>query len=528
MARIEKSVFISYRRADVYTALAVYQDLTNKGFDVFFDYTSIASGDFEQIIVGNIKARAHFVLILTPTALDRCSEPDDWLRREIETAIDERRNIIPLFFKGFEFGTPSVSEKLTGNLKDLPRYNGLNVHEDYFHAAMDRLSGQFLNIPLDTLLHPISYKVQKVVEEEQVAVNEALKQREAIKGPDRPAQYQRILREWLKNLNLRPYGTGAVVLLAVALAVAGIYSMIQNLGERETATPTQTNDEVVVLAPTQISTNPTSSPTDIVPFTPVPTPTVGVGSMMESSKDNMTLLFVPAGEFDMGSNNGEDDEKPIHIVSLESFWIDQTEVTNALYASCIEARVCNPPSSIKSFTRDHYFGNSEFNDYPVLWVSWSDAKTYCEWVGRRLPTEAEWEKAAGWDEDNQTQSIYPWGNNSFDGSRANICDTNCPREVKESAHNDGYADTAPVGTYPDGASFYGAYNMAGNVWEWVEGWYDAYPGNTKVEEEYGTTHRVVRGGSWFLLVFRTANRAPQNPAEPNDAIGFRCAMDATP
>ena len=88
MARIEKTVFISYRRTDVYTALAVYENLKNQGYDVFFDYRSISSGDFEQIIVGNIKARAHFLLILTPTALDRCDEPGDWLRREIEFAVD--------------------------------------------------------------------------------------------------------------------------------------------------------------------------------------------------------------------------------------------------------------------------------------------------------------------------------------------------------------------------------------------------------------------------------------------------------
>src|SRR5574342_1283376 len=106
MASIEKTVFISYRRKDISWALAVYQYLTKHDYDVFFDYTSIASGDFEQIIVGNIKARAHFILILTPTALDRCSEPEDWLRREIEFAIDEQRNIVPLFFKGFRFGIP--------------------------------------------------------------------------------------------------------------------------------------------------------------------------------------------------------------------------------------------------------------------------------------------------------------------------------------------------------------------------------------------------------------------------------------
>ena len=175
MARIEKTIFISYRRKDKYWALAVYQYLTSQNYDVFFDYRGISSGDFEQIIVANIRARAHFILILTPTALDRCNEPGDWLRREIETAIDESRNIIPLFFEGFSFNLPSVSEKLTGKLGALKRYNGLFVHDDFFAEAMDRLIKTFLNITLNAAIRPISTEVQKVVQQEQGAVNKAVK-----------------------------------------------------------------------------------------------------------------------------------------------------------------------------------------------------------------------------------------------------------------------------------------------------------------------------------------------------------------
>ena len=194
MARIEKTVFISYRRTDVYTALAVYENLKNQGYDIFFDYRSIASGDFEQVISSNIRARAHFLLILTPTALDRCNEPGDWLRREIELAIDEKRNIVPLFFKGFRFGGSSTSgiskwlrfgkpEVLTGKLRNLSRYNGLNVHEDYFDEAMVRLRTEYLSKPLDMVLHPVSTQVRKVVKEEQDAADEAIKQKENAKEP---------------------------------------------------------------------------------------------------------------------------------------------------------------------------------------------------------------------------------------------------------------------------------------------------------------------------------------------------------
>ena len=178
--RVEKTVFISYRRKDMPWALAVYQYLTSKKYDVFLDYTSIPSGGFERIIVSNIKARAHFILILTPTALDRCSEPGDWLRREIETAIDEKRNIIPLFFDGFSFKLPSVAEKLTGKLEILKDYNGLDIQGGYFMAAMERLRNPFLNIPLNAVIHPVSIEVRNVVKDVQVAADKALLEKQAI------------------------------------------------------------------------------------------------------------------------------------------------------------------------------------------------------------------------------------------------------------------------------------------------------------------------------------------------------------
>ena len=171
--RIEKTVFISYRRTNMPWALAIYQNLTARGYDVFFDFQSINSGDFEQIIVGNIRARAHFLVILTPSALERCKEPGDWLRREIETALAEKRNVIPLFLEGFSFGSPSISQYLTGKLALLKNYNGLNVPADYFNEAMDRLVRRFLNVPLDAVLHPVSKDLQQAVNQQQAAASQA-------------------------------------------------------------------------------------------------------------------------------------------------------------------------------------------------------------------------------------------------------------------------------------------------------------------------------------------------------------------
>src|ERR1039458_7600650 len=139
MERIEKTVFIGYRRTNIPWALAIFQNLTQHGYDVFFDYNGIASGDFERIILGNITSRAHFLVLLTPSALERCSEPGDWLRREIETALASKRNIVPLMLEGFDFTTPQIASRLTGTLSSLKHYNGLSIPPEYFLEEMERL-----------------------------------------------------------------------------------------------------------------------------------------------------------------------------------------------------------------------------------------------------------------------------------------------------------------------------------------------------------------------------------------------------
>jgi hypothetical protein len=177
--RIEKTVFVSYRRTNAPWALAVFQTLTANGFDVFYDYEGVASGDFEQAILGNIKARAHFLILLTPSALERCNEPGDWLRREIETAMDSERNIVPLLLDRCDFASPAVLERLTGKLARLKHYNALEVPTAYFHAAMDRLQQRHLNVALNTVLHPPSDVAMKAAEHQQAAAHKAPEVRES-------------------------------------------------------------------------------------------------------------------------------------------------------------------------------------------------------------------------------------------------------------------------------------------------------------------------------------------------------------
>jgi formylglycine-generating enzyme required for sulfatase activity len=253
---------------------------------------------------------------------------------------------------------------------------------------------------------------------------------------------------------------------------------------------------------------------------------LGIGSTMISEKDGMVLIYVPAGEFTMGNENDSDDEKPVHRVTLDAFWIDQTEVTNAMYAKCVDAHQCDAPWNTSSYTRSEYFGNPEFDDYPVIYVSWNDAKAYCEWAGRRLPTEAEWEKAAR----GESAFIYPWGND-FDGSLVNFCDKNCSFDWADKNSDDGYADTAPIGSYPNGASPYGALDMAGNVWEWVGSLYQPYPYDAGDGRENlnSTDARALRGGSWNYIDYevRSARRSWGGPTNSDVNIGFRCVFSET-
>lgn len=169
MGRVEKTVFISYRRANDAYAMLIYQHLTHHGFDVFLDYTGISSGNFERVILENVRARAHFLVVLTPTALERCVEPGDWFRREIEEAIEWRRNIVPLLFQGFSFGTPGIESKLAGKLSALKGYHGLDVPMTYFDPAMERLREKYLNVALDAVPHRASSVAQKAAKEQQAA-----------------------------------------------------------------------------------------------------------------------------------------------------------------------------------------------------------------------------------------------------------------------------------------------------------------------------------------------------------------------
>ncbi|HNT55510.1 MAG TPA: SUMF1/EgtB/PvdO family nonheme iron enzyme, partial [Anaerolineaceae bacterium] len=303
--------------------------------------------------------------------------------------------------------------------------------------------------------------------------------------------------------------------------------------------------EPTLAVPTASPTpRPTTRPTNTTPPTVdprIPPPCSAIGQTWTSPADGMTLVCVPAGEFLMGSlgddANADADEKPQHPVTLDAYWIDQTEVTNAMFAAFVAATGYQTQAEVEGWgtitvTKDGWgniagvtwqrptgYGSGiiGLEDHPVVQVSWNDAQAYCEWAGRQLPSEAQWEKAAR----GTDARVYPWGNQLPDTTFLNF-----------------YANmggTTTVGRYPKGASPYGALDLAGNVWEWTADWYGepyyASPaaGTNPTGPESGK-YRLIRGGSWKNATWyvRTASRIGFSPNTRVEILGFRCALNPAP
>jgi len=278
--------------------------------------------------------------------------------------------------------------------------------------------------------------------------------------------------------------------------------------------PATTEAPSVIHTPSETPAPPTEPPTNVPEPTDSETSNPAIPPTEIIDDRGVAMVLVPAGNFTMGSDTGDSDEKPIHTIYLDSYYIDKFEVTNSNYEACVTDRVCIPPLNSGSYTRSSYYGYSQFNDYPVVYVNWNMAKTYCEWRGAKLPTEAQWEKAAR-GTDSRT---YPWGR-----------EIDCQKANYQGSGNGCAGGTSRVGSYPGGVSPYGVYDMAGNVWEWVadrysEVYYQSSLPSNPLGPDFGQS-RVLKGGSWNRSEYdnRVSNRLKYAPDYNNFDIGFRCA-----
>ncbi|MCA2001981.1 MAG: SUMF1/EgtB/PvdO family nonheme iron enzyme [Chloroflexi bacterium] len=304
-------------------------------------------------------------------------------------------------------------------------------------------------------------------------------------------------------------GVGGIIFLFIlggggywALTTPGILSPLPT-PTRETLPP-----------PTEIPATPTSLPTATASPTlepSLPTPT-SIPLEIKDSK-NVPMRLIPAGEFVMGSDDaGDIASRPAQEIYLDAFYIDKFEVTNEMYDACAYAVKCRRPLQLGSPTRVTYFANPVYAKFPVLYVDWKMANAYCKWRGGRLPTEAEWEKAAR----GNDSRIYPWGNQEPDCSLANK--SGC------------VGDTTPVDQHEAGQSAYGVFGMAGNVWEWTSSLFKPYPykADDGREDPDASGPRVARGGSWHTFGnsgnVRVDTRLQLDPGYFGGYVGLRCVI----
>lgn len=460
-------IFISYSRKDEEYVNKLVEALENEGFDVWIDREMLTGAEWIRVINQKIDTCDAFVIVLT-----KDSKESKWVNRELLYALQEEKTIFPLLLQG----------RLWMQLQDLNYFNVKNG------SIPDK---KFFNDVSKTIPRSERWlKVQQEIADREWA--EKARQKAAYEAAERERK-EKELREKQARESKRKERKPATVkpktgrqnyfwFGGIAILVLGIiwFSSIN--------TPTQT-------------TEPTSENN----------PSQDVSTLIDTEitdSKGITMRLVPEGEFTMGSET-DYDEKPIHQVYLDAFYMDIYEVTNAAYKACEDAGACTSPKQTKSYSHDSYYYDSQFDNYPVIYVDWNQAKAYCEWRGGSLPTEAQWEKAAR----GTDARTYPWGE-EIDSNLVN--------------YNQNVGDTTKVGSYEGGISPYGMYDMAGNVWEWTSSLYQSYPydPNDGREDLNASGSRVLRGGSWLNLVNVVRSAYRSNYVTPGSifySVGFRCA-----
>ena len=288
-----------------------------------------------------------------------------------------------------------------------------------------------------------------------------------------------------------------ILITVVFISALNIYSFAEELKLPPLPSFGTTQTPAKRQAPSPAA-QPASAPSYQKPAAPAYTPP-SYGTMSEIPG----MIFIPAGEFIIGTDQGFKYESPARVISLNGFYIDRSEVTNAQYQRFVDSTGHAPVVNWKGGR----FPKGEEN-FPVTNIGYYDALAYARWAGKRLPTEEEWEKAARGSDGRS----YPWGN-EWKKRAANV------RPII------GFGGLAAVGSYPEGASKYGCVDMSGNVWEWTTSWFAAYPGNLTDDPNFGEKYKVIRGGSYRQseIIAQCPRRDFMDPEQSRVDVGFRCA-----
>jgi len=475
------STFISYSRVNSAFVVRLARDLKAAGFDVFLDQLDIPKGArWDDEIEKAVESSSTFMIVLAPESMESQNVKD-----ELSYAIDSGKLILPVVIKPckiplrlrrFQYVDftdkpykDSLAEikRLLSNTRQIPRPPAPVVEapviepEDAFVSLADAM-------PRDQALEP-----------------EPLKQDEF----EAEGGYPKYLnRKYLDRKYLAP----AVLVVALGMAAIAGFAVYANRPAIPVTGPTTT----AVVESTSTPEPPTDTPT----ITPTPLP------LQVTDSHGVTMMLVSGGEFTMGNDNGEADEAAAHKLFLSDFYIDKYEVTNGFYYACVNDGACKKPIKDASRTHAGYYSKPQYNKYPVVYVTWDMANDYCSWRGARLPTEAEWEKAAR----GPSGNTYPWGDD-------NSCDQANSAGCKK--------DTEPVNSYENGQSIYKVFNLAGNVAEWVSSLYMPYPYDTAREDSLAPGDRVIRGGSFSSndQDVRLTARQKADPSTARENLGFRCA-----
>ncbi|HND92703.1 MAG TPA: SUMF1/EgtB/PvdO family nonheme iron enzyme [Anaerolineales bacterium] len=400
--------------------------------------------------------------------------------------------------------------------KPTDRYADMHAFANELQNLLDGREVTATGIKTKQLREQMTGQIEKPKLEQKPAEEEKAPEKTHLQADQKPASpadpqpaspKKKISSPWLAVL-------GGFVLLGLCGACWLLNARFNFFGGTTNPTATQsvtlatdvpTEEVVEEILPTETS-QPASEPTE------APATEISLPAEITDGK-NISMRLVPAGEFIMGNDDGNTEESPASKVQVAAFYMDKYEVTNDMYAECVAAGVCKLPEKPGSATRSSYYNNPSFANYPVLYVNWTMAKTYCEWRDARLPTEAEWEKAARGMDD---QRAYPWGN-----------DFNC----NFANHSGCVGDTAPVNQYNSGQSPYGIYGLSGNVWEWTSSLFAFYPYSATDgrEDPTATGFRSVRGGSWNIFGgsggnIRIDTRYKLDPVYFGAYVGFRCAL----